>query len=203
MVLRDALGGRSSVRLKLAPATLEVVVSRVSGVGALFGMNVTGVCSNVHAGRHTSSKTLHLIVYHPPVHAYIPSTSSNMPHCYQLPFRHGSTPYHTMTCHGLKPQGTDSSSLRARPRRLSVAMSAAEDGVGGGGMGEDADDDTSSAVATKPKKKVNSELDDLVGEMAGRASDEPVIIPRGAGITPMSPGPIKADPIPGMDGEEL
>ena len=68
-------------------------------------------------------------------------------------------------------------------------------------MGEGLDDDTSSAVATKPKKKVNSELDDLVGEMAGRAGDEPVIIPRGAGIAPMAPGPIKADPIPGMDGE--
>lgn len=69
-------------------------------------------------------------------------------------------------------------------------------------MGEDAEEDTSSAVATKPKKKkVNSELDDLVGEMAGRAGDEPVIIPRGAGIAPMAPGPIKADPIPGMDGE--
>eukprot|EP00903_Cladosiphon_okamuranus_P014330 g13308.t1 len=81
-------------------------------------------------------------------------------------------------------------------------MSAAADGEGGGGMGEDADDDTSSAVATKPKK-VNSELDDLVGEMAGRAGDEPVILPRGAGITPMAPGPIKADPIPGMDDDDI
>lgn len=79
-------------------------------------------------------------------------------------------------------------------------MSAA-DGEGGDGVDEGGDDDTSSAVATKPKKKVNSELDDLVGEMAGRAGDEPVIIPRGAGIAPMAPGPIKADPIPGMDGE--
>eukprot|EP00752_Nemacystus_decipiens_P002835 g2642.t1 len=81
-------------------------------------------------------------------------------------------------------------------------MSAA-DGDGGDGMGEGADDDVSSAVATKPKKKVNSELDDLVGEMAGRAGDEPVIIPRGAGIAPMAPGPIKADPIPGMDDDDI
>lgn len=82
-----------------------------------------------------------------------------------------------------------------------MAVSAAD---GEEGMaGEDAGDDTSSAVATKPKRKVNAELDDLVGEMAGRANDEPIIIPRGAGIAPMAPGPIKADPIPGMDGESL
>ena len=92
-----------------------------------------------------------------------------------------------------------STGLRARPRRMSVAVSAAD---GEGEEGDAADDDMSSAVATKPKRKVNSELDDLVGEMAGRAnSDEPVIIPRGAGIAPMAPGPIKADPIPGMEGE--
>jgi len=93
--------------------------------------------------------------------------------------------------------------VRARPRRLSVAVSAADGDGEDGMMGDDAGDDTSSAVATKPKRKVNAELDDLVGEMAGRANDEPVIIPRGAGIAPMAPGPIKADPIPGMDGESV
>lgn len=74
--------------------------------------------------------------------------------------------------------------------------------MGEDGEGGDTADDISSAVATKPKKKKYSELDDLVGEMAGRADDEPVIIPRGAGIAPMAPGPIKPDPIPGMDGEQ-
>lgn len=102
------------------------------------------------------------------------------------------------------PQATSGSgsSLRVRPGRLSVALSAA-DGEGGSNLGEEVgdDDDTSSAVATKPKRKVNPELDDLVSEMAGRSDDEPVIIPRGAGIAPMAPGPIKPDPIPGMDGE--
>ncbi|CAM9931371.1 unnamed protein product [Ectocarpus fasciculatus] len=66
-----------------------------------------------------------------------------------------------------------------------------------------ADDDTSSAVATKPKRKVNPELDDLVSEMAGRSDDEPIVIPRGAGIAPMAPGPIKPDPIPGMDDDDI
>lgn len=79
------------------------------------------------------------------------------------------------------------------------------------GPGEDAD--TSSRVATK-KKKGGGELDDILSEVAGRAddapvvvpravlkTDEPIIVPRGAGIAPMAPGPIKADPIPGMDGE--
>lgn len=136
------------------------------------------------------------IWHHPPypVHGYKPRTSSNMPHRWTT-----FVPWLPV----VKSQATSSSSgLRARPSRLSLAMSAA-DGDGGEGMGEDAEADTSSAVATKPKKKINSELDDLVGEMAGRAGDEPIVIPRGAGIAPMSPGPIKADPIPGMDGEVL
>ncbi|CAM9265910.1 unnamed protein product [Laminaria digitata] len=105
-------------------------------------------------------------------------------------------------------------SLCSRRGGLSVAMSAADDeSLGGESEGAEAEaDDTSSQVATKRKK--GSELDDIMSEVAGRASDEPVVIPRtklassepiivprGAGIAPMSPGPIKADPIPGMDGK--
>lgn len=95
-----------------------------------------------------------------------------------------------------------------------MAMSAEDDeSLGGEGEGVEADD-TSSQVATKRKK--GSELDDIMSEVAGRANDEPVavprvmpvttepiIVPRGAGIAPMSPGPIKADPIPGMDALDV
>ena len=90
-------------------------------------------------------------------------------------------------------------------------MSAADD-ESWGGEGEGVETgDTSSQVATKRKR--GSELDDIMSEVAGRAaepvvapraipaSSEPIVVPRGAGIAPMSPGPIKADPIPGMDGK--
>ncbi|CAM9266215.1 unnamed protein product [Scytosiphon promiscuus] len=101
--------------------------------------------------------------------------------------------------------GRSSQQVGLGPGRMPVALSAA-DGEGMGEDGEDGDaaDDISSAVATKPKKKkAYSELDDLVGEMAARGDDEPIVIPRGAGIAPMAPGPIKPDPIPGMDDDDI
>lgn len=92
-------------------------------------------------------------------------------------------------------------------------MSASDDEGAGGEGAEAEEEDTSSQVATKRKR--GSELDDIMSEVAGRAndepivvprmpavaasSDEPIIVPRGAGIAPMAPGPIKPDPIPGMD----
>lgn len=104
--------------------------------------------------------------------------------------------------------------LCSRRGGLSVAMSAADDeSLGGEGEGAEAESgDTSSQVATKRKR--GSELDDILSEVAGRANDEPmvipqvgasssepIIVPRGAGIAPMSSGPIKVDPVPGMRGK--
>ncbi|CAN0333812.1 unnamed protein product [Ectocarpus sp. 12 AP-2014] len=117
----------------------------------------------------------------------------------------GATPSGCTSCtaHSSQVTSGSGSSLRVRPSRLSAALSAA-DGEGASDSGEDmGDDDTSSAVATKPKRKVNAELDDLVSEMAGRSDDDPIVIPRGAGIAPMAPGPIKPDPIPGMDDDDI
>lgn len=85
-----------------------------------------------------------------------------------------------------------------------MSASAEEDGWGAGGEGEDADMGDSSSqvpVATKKKKKKSNELDDIMSEVAGRADEEPVIVPRSAGVVPMAPGPIKADPIAGLDCE--
>lgn len=134
-----------------------------------------------------------------------PSLNQNDQTEWCFPPRSSPTPAQTAQARGHR-------NLCSRPGGLSVAMSAEDDeSLGGEGEGVEADD-TSSQVATKRKK--GSELDDIMSEVAGRANDEPVavprvmpvttepiIVPRGAGIAPMSPGPIKADPIPGMDGK--
>lgn len=49
-------------------------------------------------------------------------------------------------------------------------------------------------------KKADGGVDDIVSEVARKPKDEPVV-PMNAGITPMEPGPIKADPIAGMECE--
>lgn len=86
-----------------------------------------------------------------------------------------------------------------RSRGLALSMSTAGDD-GWGDEPEEVEEEMASQVMTKKKKK-GGELDDIMSEVAGRANDQPIVVPRNAGVRPMAPGPIKPDPIEGMDGE--
>lgn len=86
-----------------------------------------------------------------------------------------------------------------RPRGLPLSMSTADDD-GWGDEAEGVEEEVASQVMTKKKKK-GGELDDIMSEVAARGNDQPIVVPRNAGVKPMAPGPIKPDPIEGMDGE--